>query len=1252
MKILYATDDRHDALLAAGALRAVAPAASLTWAGRLPDAAEWLSSHREIDVIVVNAEVGNQCSAPFVRHARSLGLTAPILVVVPQARSLPAELIEAGPDEFVVKNQSLLPRLTTIVSRAIQREQAKRRLVEMAAENRRLREGEARAQRLDNRLTAALTLLQQRDADVESALGRLRTRETELVEAVQAQRVLEQRRAALQASLHDLELRSSDDRIAATRQAAEHQSAYEAALAARVAECDALDQELVVARETLSRAEKRHASELSDAAARFGERLEQELRRALDLHAGQMASAEAAFAEQRAKFEDQLERASAAHAAIEGSVVDLQRQLEASRTTAAIQLTSQQQERLRQQQEYEARLAEAAATNAIAGQRLFELEADLVHSRNERASEAAAASARASQLEAAHREAEDRRCSELEAAAAAHAALEQSIASIQEQHASVMEASAAHLAHQQREHEARLAEAAEARTVASQRLFELEADLDRSRQERNAEAAANAALEQSIASLQLQHASAIETSAVQLAHQQREYETQLAEAAAAGMVASQRLLELEAGLEHSRTERAAETAASSTRVAQLEADLTARESAHRDAEDRHRSELNAAATVHAALEQSIASLHEQHASSMEATAAQLAAQQREHESRLADQTAAREAVEYELRETVATRERLQREYDSHAAAAAERLAEREAELAASLAARLAVEQRLVDTERALSSARESAVAERAEAINQAATRQAAFEAQLAREAEARAAIERELAETRIASVERLQKLSGLLDKVRVDAARAIERLTAGHATERARLEAVLGERETELKDQAARHASSQLAAQESFATLEGELRAALAAQSQQVDELKGERQTLTQELTATRNQRDALQLEAHRAPELAKQLAAIRTQSRRQFEQSPVSTLRCSPDGALRDANHALVAALGYRSVDELRAAGFPASVFETADDFGALIQRSQNGPRQSADFVLTKKDGGRLSMRLHVSYVSADRIEIVAEDLTSLRAAEERLIRAHRLEAVGRVAAETADTCDTLLRNVSRSGHELLASLGGDTPQRHEGEALFADVTRAAGFLRQLSAYGHKQARASLPVDVIQVLRDLEHVLRNVAGDDIELVLPRKGSALNVDVDVERVERILVNVAAYGRARMPSGGRLIVELARVAVDRRFTTKYPNVREGGHALIRISEVRAPSAVWSIGLRDARPSVSGAVVERPGVDLGALQALIGDCGGHLWMNAEPGGNMEVKIRLPLRAPAPNAHVARSAGRRAMVRWFQS
>jgi hypothetical protein len=143
--------------------------------------------------------------------------------------------------------------------------------------------------------------------------------------------------------------------------------------------------------------------------------------------------------------------------------------------------------------------------------------------------------------------------------------------------------------------------------------------------------------------------------------------------------------------------------------------------------------------------------------------------------------------------------------------------------------------------------------------------------------------------------------------------------------------------------------------------------------------------------------------------------------------------------------------------------------------------------------------------------------------------------------------------------------------------------------------------------------------LRDLAPVLKRVAGDDIELVLPRKVFTLSVDVDAERVERVLVNVAAYGRARMPSGGRLIIELARVVVDLDFVTKYPNVRQGAHALISVTEVKtAALAEWPIGIRGpVEATAIAATSERPGVDLGTLQALIGDCGGHLWMKAELG-----------------------------------
>jgi hypothetical protein len=52
--------------------------------------------------------------------------------------------------------------------------------------------------------------------------------------------------------------------------------------------------------------------------------------------------------------------------------------------------------------------------------------------------------------------------------------------------------------------------------------------------------------------------------------------------------------------------------------------------------------------------------------------------------------------------------------------------------------------------------------------------------------------------------------------------------------------------------------------------------------------------------------------------------------------------------------------------------------------------------------------------------------------------------------------------------------------------------------VTRAAGFLRQLAVF-KKQTSALEPFTVNQVLRDLEPVLKRVAGDDIEFVLRRR---------------------------------------------------------------------------------------------------------------------------------------------------------
>ena len=118
MKVLYIANERRSAVLAVTVLRNIAPEVAVTWAGHLSVAMRWVHDNRDLAALIVEAEVQNQSCAPFVSQVRSLGLTAPVIVVVPEEGGPPLAALKAGADDYVI-NQSLLAYLPDIVSRAV-----------------------------------------------------------------------------------------------------------------------------------------------------------------------------------------------------------------------------------------------------------------------------------------------------------------------------------------------------------------------------------------------------------------------------------------------------------------------------------------------------------------------------------------------------------------------------------------------------------------------------------------------------------------------------------------------------------------------------------------------------------------------------------------------------------------------------------------------------------------------------------------------------------------------------------------------------------------------------------------------------------------------------------------------------------------------------------------------------------------------------------------------------------------------------
>jgi PAS domain S-box-containing protein len=584
--------------------------------------------------------------------------------------------------------------------------------------------------------------------------------------------------------------------------------------------------------------------------------------------------------------------------------------------------------------------------------------------------------------------------------------------------------------------------------------------------------------------------------------------------------------------------------------------------------------------------------------------------------------------------------------------AVQRQAEFDAELMREVTKRQKLAKALSEAAAALETAEQQAAVEAQAAAEHAARCQERFETELRGEVARRLAVEEEFANLRTVSE---QVRLGLLDQ-----------LTA------------MRQHEAELEERAARERSEWERTQVEdrqriqYLQMEGDrARQSLAATEEQIQRLQSvheeeranlerariaietELAALGEELETTRRQRDVLKITADRVPQLHKRIDDSRAAHRHRFANAPVSMFRCSRDGVITQVTQALATLLGYKTPEDLQKVDFAATVFDSGDELQWIVDRClASRSTESVETTWRRKDGTRVIVRVLGVATTTDSIDLVAQDMTTLREIEEKLRNSQRMEAVARYASEVAVNCDNLLRHVKEEGEQWLPRINSDAA-RYQAELLLDEVARASGFLRQLAVYGNEQKKIPELVEVNKVLRDMEPVLKRVAGDNIELVLPKAATPLNLDVDAERVERMLVNVAAYGRERMPLGGRLMIEVASVVVDRKFVAKHPNVRPGAHVLLTVNEMRGPVRpdFLAVHTQTSAANATSSAVETPGVDLGALQALVSDCGGHLWMMAEPPGDMVLKIHLPRRVLDhldPRAAAKPSAGARWITR----
>lgn len=244
--------------------------------------------------------------------------------------------------------------------------------------------------------------------------------------------------------------------------------------------------------------------------------------------------------------------------------------------------------------------------------------------------------------------------------------------------------------------------------------------------------------------------------------------------------------------------------------------------------------------------------------------------------------------------------------------------------------------------------------------------------------------------------------------------------------------------------------------------------------------------------------------------------------------------------------------------------------------------------------------------------------------DITERRTLEAQLTQARKMEALGRLAGGVAHDFNNLLTVISGYGQLALESLNS-SPDRLAGyvQEIINSSKRAAGMTSQLLAFSRRNAAEARVIDLGELLRHIEPLLRRMIGEHVELKISCRGGPCRVRAEVHQLEQVLMNLAVNARDAMPLGGLLEIECT--LLDPPFE------RPGLHPLQILLEVRDNG----VGMDDATQArmfepffTSKEQGKGTGLGLSTVYGVVSQAGGDIKVESEQGVGTSFRIYLPL------------------------
>jgi signal transduction histidine kinase len=249
----------------------------------------------------------------------------------------------------------------------------------------------------------------------------------------------------------------------------------------------------------------------------------------------------------------------------------------------------------------------------------------------------------------------------------------------------------------------------------------------------------------------------------------------------------------------------------------------------------------------------------------------------------------------------------------------------------------------------------------------------------------------------------------------------------------------------------------------------------------------------------------------------------------------------------------------------------------------------------------------------------------------TELQESQQQLQQAQKLASVGLFAGGIAHDFNNLLTVILSSVTLLEDTLADRSQAREELEEIEAAARRGAALTRQLLAFARKQVREPQLLDVNELTRSTERLLRRVIHEHIELTMDLTPSPGLIWADPGQLEQVLVNLGLNARDAMPAGGRLRIATAVVDLDAAFRAAHPDALPVPHVEISISDT-GHGMTPEIMARIFEPLFSTKSFGT-GLGLPTVKQIVEQHGGEVAVDSTEGEGSTFIVWLPAESPLP-------------------